>query len=161
MGSAGPLAGHKGQFTEGGIRVPFFLSWPGRLPAGQVHAHPVISLDILPTFCRAAGVPVPATNNVDGRDIVPELAGDRAPEPRILYWRQGQMLAAREGRFKLFKWPKPPEPVLYDLGASLAEDRNVANLHPEVYARLREEWANWSAELIEPATARFLAARGK
>lgn len=159
MGSAGPLTGHKGQLSEGGIRVPFCLSWPGRLPAGRVHAQPVITTDILPTFCRAAGAVVPNGNHVDGRDIVPELAGERTPDPRILYWRQGDGLAAREGSLKLFKWPKPPEPVLYDLSDGYDESRNVRHRHPEAYARLTDAWGTWSAQLAEPATARFLAAQ--
>src|SRR3954469_9645861 len=49
-----PLRGNKGQTLEGGIRVPFFASWPSRLPAGKTFDHPVIAIDIVPTACAVA-----------------------------------------------------------------------------------------------------------
>ena len=49
------LRGDKAQTLEGGIRVPFFVSWPGRLPAGKVYEQPVIALDILPTALARGG----------------------------------------------------------------------------------------------------------
>ena len=45
------------QLNQGGIRVPFILRWPGRVPAGKVYSKPVVSRDILPTFLAAAGCP--------------------------------------------------------------------------------------------------------
>src|SRR5262249_4127133 len=54
-----PLRGNKGQTLEGGIRVPFFVSWPGKLPAGKTYDRPVIALDVLPTACALAGVETP------------------------------------------------------------------------------------------------------
>ena len=49
-----PLRGDKGQTLEGGIRVPFFVSWTGQLPAGKVYDQPVSALDVLPTALAAA-----------------------------------------------------------------------------------------------------------
>src|SRR6185503_21239895 len=51
-----PLRGSKRTTLEGGIRVPFVVSWKGKLPAGKVYDQPVIQLDILPTALAAAGV---------------------------------------------------------------------------------------------------------
>jgi len=101
---------------------------------------------------------VPAANQVDGRDILPELAGERAPQERVLFWMPGQSLAARAGDYKLFQWPQPAEPVLFNLGETLVEERNVAGEHPAEYQRLRTAWETWRAALPEPATARILAA---
>ena len=53
--SNAPHAGFKRYHHEGGIRIPFILSWPNGLPAGQVYGEPVISLDLLATFTGAAG----------------------------------------------------------------------------------------------------------
>jgi arylsulfatase A-like enzyme len=65
-----PLRGDKTQTLEGGIRVPFFVVWPGKLPAGKVYEEPVIALDVLPTALTAAGAETPA--DCDGVDLLPQ-----------------------------------------------------------------------------------------
>src|SRR5262249_20033950 len=98
-----PLRGDKGQTLEGGIRVPFFVAWPGRLPAGKTHDQPGIALDVLPTACAAAGVKVP--DGLDGVNLLPHLAGEKAAAPHeALYWRFGPQKAVRKGRWKLVDW---------------------------------------------------------
>ena len=49
-----PLRGYKGQFYEGGIRVPFLAQWKGKLPAGMVYREPVMGFDFQPRRSRAA-----------------------------------------------------------------------------------------------------------
>lgn len=53
----GPLRGQKGEMFEGGIRVPFIVSWPGALPAGAIYDHPINSIDIARTAVELAGAP--------------------------------------------------------------------------------------------------------
>ena len=76
-GSAGPLNGHKGQFLDGGIREPFLLRWPGKLKPGSVYRQPVSTMDLYPTFCAAAGAPVPAGTRLDGVNLLPFLTGEK------------------------------------------------------------------------------------
>ncbi|MFM7209164.1 MAG: sulfatase-like hydrolase/transferase, partial [Verrucomicrobiota bacterium] len=52
-----PFSGDKGTSLEGGIRVPFIVSWPARLPKGTTFDHPVSTLDLLPTALAAAQTP--------------------------------------------------------------------------------------------------------
>jgi len=67
-----PLRGDKGQTYEGGIRVPFFVSWPGKLPAGKTFDHAVTALDVLPTSCAVAGAKAP--DGIEGVNLVPHLS---------------------------------------------------------------------------------------
>src|SRR6185369_5396947 len=60
-----PLRGSKRTTLEGGIRVPYFVKWPGHIPAGKVYDKPVIQLDILPTALTAADVKIPADAQVE------------------------------------------------------------------------------------------------
>ena len=53
-GSANPpLHGEKTTTWEGAIRVPFVLSWPGKIAAGETYHEPVIQLDLVPTILAA------------------------------------------------------------------------------------------------------------
>jgi len=72
--SNAPLRGSKRQTWEGGIRVPFIISWKGHLPAGRTDARPIIQLDVLPTALAAAGVELPQAK-LDGVNLLPYLTG--------------------------------------------------------------------------------------
>ncbi|MHC4750663.1 MAG: sulfatase-like hydrolase/transferase [Planctomycetota bacterium] len=122
----GPLRATKGTMYEGGIRVPFMIQWPGRLKAGQVYEHPVISLDILPTVAAAAGVDLLKDRKIDGVDLLPYLAGKKKQPPHeTLFWRRGQNYAARKGNFKLVKMDGESE--LYDLTTSARSARRFSS----------------------------------
>lgn len=69
----GKLRGRKGMLTEGGIRVPMCMRWPGRIAAGTKVDDPVISLDFLPTFLAVSGADVDPEWQLDGVDLVPRL----------------------------------------------------------------------------------------
>jgi arylsulfatase A-like enzyme len=88
-----PLRGDKGQTLEGGIWVPFFVSWPGKIPADRVYDQPVWALDILPTACTVGSAKV--DNDLDGVNLLPYLTGEDTKTPHeALFWR-----LARRGRF--------------------------------------------------------------
>ena len=63
----GDLLGQKTDAWEGGHRVPFLASWPGRIPAGAVRREFFHHVDLMATLCEAAGVSVPAGASPDGR----------------------------------------------------------------------------------------------
>ncbi len=100
-GSNEPLRGFKFSLFDGGIRVPAILSWPGRIPAKQVIGEPGASMDILPTFLTAAGIPVPQDRTIDGRDVMPMLRSKAKSPHDALFWSSGGQLAVRRGKWKL------------------------------------------------------------
>jgi arylsulfatase B len=61
-----PLRGEKGSVYEGGVRVPFMVRWPGRLPAGSTYEQPVSSTDIFATAAAVAGATPPQGRTLDG-----------------------------------------------------------------------------------------------
>ena len=149
-----PLRGNKGQTLEGGIRVPFFVAWPGRLPAGKTYGHPVIALDVVPTACALAGVKAPA--DVDGVDLKPHLLGTKEPPPHdALYWRFGPQKAVRKGSWTLVDWRDFEKKTssgwqLYDVGSDIGQQQDVAARHPDVVADLRRAWERWDAGNVAP-----------
>jgi arylsulfatase A-like enzyme len=149
-----PLRGDKGQTLEGGIRVPFFVSWPGRVAAGKTFDHPVIALDILPTACAAAGIsPGPS---VDGVNLLPHLTGETASAPHeSLYWRFGPQKAVRRGPWKLVDWRDFAAKTssgwqLYDLSRDIGEQRDLASTQPQLVAQLSQSWLQWDAKNMAP-----------
>lgn len=149
-----PLRGQKGDVFEGGIRVPFVVAWPERLPAGVTFTHPVISLDVLPTALAAAGsTRDPRLPPLDGVDLVPFFLGRTTTAPHArLFWRMdgGEAFAVREGRWKWMRTYRNA-PQLYDLEADIGEKNDISATHPEVTERLAAASAGWNRELIPPA----------
>lgn len=149
-----PLRGDKGQMLEGGIRVPFFVSWPGRLPAGATFGHPVSALDVLPTALAAAGRSRP--EELDGADLLPFLTGSGKQAPHAaLFWRFGPQRAVRRGNWKLVDWRDFEAKTnsgwqLFDLAGDIGETTDLAGRHPEIVAALSAEWSRWNASNREP-----------
>lgn len=170
--SNAPHAGFKRYHQEGGIRVPFIMSWPGQLPASTIYEKPVTSLDLFATFTAAAGQ---EQNTGDSVNLIPYLSGDRLDSPHeYLFWRSGPTMAIRDQRWKLIKYNKtnltmadlgsdgrlkPPKEgwastspqgqvtLLYDLQNDPGEQHNLAKKHPEVVQQLKTAYDRWAREL--------------
>ena len=142
-----PLNGEKGMLSEGGIRVPFVVSWQGTLPAGKTYDHPVISLDVAATATSLAGLP--ADRELDGVDLIPYLRGNRSDAPHeMLFWRWIAQAAVREGNWKYLRGGA--REYLFDLSTDKEEKHNLLAKHPDVAGRLRKSLSNWARELNPP-----------
>lgn len=140
-----PWIGEKGMLLEGGVRVPFVVTWPGKIPAGSVFNEPVSSLDFLPTSLAAAGVKL--ESKMDGIDLLPLLTGKaKTTADRDLYWRFWEQAAIRRGNWK-YLFLSDGRELLYDLGSSHHEKTNLIASHPEKAQELRMALEKWSQGL--------------
>jgi arylsulfatase A-like enzyme len=147
-GSAGPLRGHKAQFYEGGIREPFLLRWPSQLKAGAEYRQPVSTMDLYATFCAAAGAPVPDGTKLDGVNLLPHLSGEKSGAPHdILFWKNGDQGAVRQGDWKLVIVEWQPKLQLFNLADDIGENRDLASEKPDLVRKLHQSWLDWSAAL--------------
>jgi arylsulfatase A-like enzyme len=78
-GDNSPFRDQKGSVYEGGVHVPAFANWPGRLPAGTSVNQPLHMTDWHPTLLRLAGAKPAADVALDGRDLWSALTGDTRP----------------------------------------------------------------------------------
>jgi arylsulfatase A-like enzyme len=154
-----PLRGSKRTTLEGGVRVPFFVSWPGRVPAGKVYEEPVIQLDVFPTAMKAAGAEVPADAKLEGVDLLPYVNGENAETPHdALYWRFGQQMAIRKGDWKLVAYDpvvdgdrgKATLKKLYNLAEDIGEEHDLATSEPEKVKELQAAWDKWDQSNVPP-----------
>ncbi|QDV52390.1 arylsulfatase [Gimesia fumaroli] len=131
-----PLRGHKGTMYEGGLRVPFIASWPGKIKPGTTSDLQIGFWDILPTFAQVAGTKVPEGVDIDGISFLPTLLGKGTQEKqKYLYWEYTKdkirSRALRRGDWKVVQ-NRMNQPVeLYDLGKDIGETKNLAKQHPE------------------------------
>lgn len=161
-----PLRGGKSDLYEGGIRVPFIMNWPGRLPTNQVRDGMVSTLDILPTAIAAAGGTVPAAWRLDGVNLLPYAGGETADPPHTnLFWRietngaldddvKDGVRAIRADNWKLVKMSIRDSWELYDLANDLSETNNLASARPELVQQLITAYESWSAEMPSARWAR-------
>ena len=142
-----PLRGGKGELWEGGIRVPFIVSWPGRIPP-RTDATPVISLDATATALALAGISAPPTP-LDGVNLWPLLSGKSTAAPHsALYWRVGERHAIRQGDWKLLRQRGAWQ--LYDLAHDVGEQTDRAMAEPARTQALAALWETWNAAQVAP-----------
>jgi arylsulfatase A-like enzyme len=143
-----PWIGEKGMLTEGGIRVPFIMHWPGHLPVGKLYEQPVSALDIAATAVALAGLK--SDDQLDGVNLMPHLTGeDKQPPHDALYWRFWNQAAVRSGRWKYIQAGNATN-YLFDVTTDEHEKRNLITAHPEIARDLATKLAGWTKQLDPP-----------
>lgn len=165
-----PLSGNKYTLAEGGIRVPFLISWPDHLPEGKTSDELVTSLDVVPTVAGALGVDLPADRTYDGIDLMPHLRQERAELDRsTLYWtgfkpfetsppdhpegspqallheRTGDShgWAVRDDEYKLRFLGETREFKLYNVAEDPGEHHDLSDQMPQKVSQMRKDWEQW------------------
>ena len=137
---------------EGGLRVPFIVSWPGQLPQGQVCDEVVSSLDLFTTVATLARTQAP--NDTEGQNLLPLFSQPGArSRHELLFWRQGGRAALRSGPWKIVapqsratrrKWE------LYHIESDLGETRDLAAERPDQLDELVSQWQRLNQQMAPP-----------
>jgi arylsulfatase A-like enzyme len=143
-----PHLGEKGMLTEGGIRVPFIVSWKGTLPAGKVYDEPVSALDIAPTALAVAGLP--EEDILDGDNIIPILTGKKErSSDHALFWRFWKQSAVRQGDWKLIHLGDGKD-FLFNLKQPESPELDLSGKYPEKVEELKAILEKWTEEIRPP-----------
>lgn len=152
--SNAPLRLGKGYLYEGGIRVPWFIRWPGTIAPESTCADPVISTDLFPTILDLAGASLPADEPCDGVSLVPALKGHSLERtdlyfhyPNYAFHKENRLgCAIRSGKHKLIHFFADDSVELYDLEADLAEANDLSKLNPQLATELKGKLDAWRGE---------------
>jgi arylsulfatase A-like enzyme len=158
-GSSGDLRQRKGGGGyEGAYRVPFIAWQPGTIPAGRRSDAIAMGIDIFPTLCAMAGVPLPKGVTIDGKDLSAVLKRNApSPHDELLLFNDEDVVAIRTQRWSYvmadyfrnyyMALDSRGYPQLYDM-SDVSESYSVASLHPDIaramslrLKRAREEFA--------------------
>tara|TARA_B100002052_G_scaffold277927_1_gene283800 strand:+ start:332 stop:1741 length:1410 start_codon:yes stop_codon:yes gene_type:complete len=147
----GPLRGIKGDFFEGGIRVPFAMQWPKKIRAGIKYDKPIIALDIFATVASAAKAEKYIKNKIDGVNLLPYLNGDKNESPHeYLYWKNPDkdIDVVRDERYKYLRIKN--EEYVFDLKNDMSEESNIIDSSKPIYDRLKSKFKEWEKDMIDP-----------
>jgi arylsulfatase A-like enzyme len=138
-----PFKGRKGTLHEGGLRVPAFACWPGKVLA-QASETPVHVVDWAPTILALAGAK--ADRKLDGEDLWPLLSAGKPLERSMLLLNiDGPRAAIVMGRWKLIEGAGGGE-RLFDVKEDPGETRDLAARHPEIVKPLQAELERLEAD---------------
>jgi len=162
QGSGAPYRGFSYDTTEGAMRMPCVMRWPGRIPAGKTNDELCSTMDLLPTFARLAETPGPS-KRIDGRDIRSLLFGEPNAkshwnETGYAFYAREDLQAIRADQWKLYlpasdttrnqaKKSAPATAQLFDVRTDVHEDKEVSAQNPAVVARLLKLADNIRAEI--------------
>lgn len=138
-----PMLAEKGMAGEGGIRVPFLMSWPGAVPAGQVIDEPVSTLDVAATAAALTGFD---GSDLDGVNLMPLVTGKTEALDRSLYWMLGGQTAVRSGSWKLLQ-TADHGPYLFDMTEPEPERVNLLAQYPEKAEGLQKTLDAWKEDI--------------
>ncbi|GGD11595.1 sulfatase-like hydrolase/transferase [Aquisalinus flavus] len=158
VGTTAGLRGKKRDLYEGGIRVPFLVSWPGVVPQGAVDAQSVLNaVDLFPTFAGIAQAELPSGYQPDGQNVLPALRGAAFERQKPLFWQRlgpasedgapRQVWAAmRDGKWKYIR-QVDGSVLLFNVEQDPYEEINLANDYPDIAEAMSAEFAVWQSTL--------------
>jgi arylsulfatase A-like enzyme len=161
-----PLSGSKYTMHEGGIRVPFIVSWPKTLPQGKLYQHRVSALDIAPTCLEAAGINIGDSIKFDGNSLIGPIEKD-APSKMAetpLCFKFGNQWAIIDKGWKLVyaeDYNPKNRPItsqirlgansgkvaLYNLNEDIGERNNLLGIETEKAKELQQKFDSWLKEM--------------
>lgn len=161
-----PLSGSKYTMHEGGIRVPFMMSWPKELPKGTLYQHRATAFDIVPTCLEAAGITIPDSLQLDGNSLIDPIKEDipSANTKKPLFFQFGKQWAVIDQGWKLVyaeDYNPPNRPItsqirlgahsgqeaLYNLNKDVGERINLIDEEPAKAEELKTKFDAWMKKM--------------
>ncbi|MCD9017984.1 sulfatase-like hydrolase/transferase [Parachryseolinea silvisoli] len=147
----GGLTKSKGSLWEGGIRVPAFVRWPGKISRGTMTQQVAVTMDWTATILSAAGAKAHVDFPLDGIDLMPVMRASNKNIERTLYWRTFQRVRQKAVRMGDWKYLKDAEgEYLFNIVNDQQEKNNLREKHPDIFDKLKKKHADWEKTVLQP-----------
>lgn len=147
----GGLTNAKGSLWEGGIKVPAFVRWTGKIPPGSITHQVAVTMDWTATILAAGGSKGHIDYPIDGIDLMPMLLMTKKNVERPIYWRTFQRIkqnAVRVGDWKYLKDEKGE--YLFNLADDQGEKNDLKAREPAILVKLKNRYADWEKTVLKP-----------
>ena len=144
-GSNLPLRGGKHTVYEGGTRLPTVVHWPKAGVAARKWEGLCGAQDLFPTLMAMAGLKMPETRPLDGKNIWPALRDGAASPVESYYWAWHNEDVIRTADWRLHRFFDHTE--LYDIRADIGETTNRAADNADVVKQLTAKMNEWAESL--------------
>ncbi|WP_167619692.1 arylsulfatase [Maribellus sediminis] len=153
------MRGRKGSVYRGGVRVPFFMHYPGFAEPKHISAT-TAHIDILPTIAEMCNIPLPQDRTIDGKSLQPLIESSNTDWPErslFFYWTRRypelyNNMALQKGKYKLVGMTsfdaKTSDFELFNIEADPYEQINIMAENAELAAVLKSEMDSMYRELI-------------
>lgn len=147
----GKMKGKKGSVDEGGLRVPFYISWPGIIK-NAITAQLAQDIDFFPTILHLCNIKYISSLPVDGKDLSDVITEGKKPEDRYIFSRQANLPlrscngSVRNDRYRLIVTQN--DTSLFDMYADPSQTSDISGIEKETTSMLATVYNKWETELI-------------
>ncbi len=157
----GNMKGWKAKVDEGGVRVPFFIRWPGKIKTGTSIKELTAHIDVLPTLVELAGIQYEEINPLDGKSFAPLLFEEQSDWPnRYLFTHQSRWdsleqypSSVRDKSYRLVNYNDDWE--LYDMENDSSQLTNIAEQNTDIVAEMSQAYDDWFIEITKEFKGRM------
>jgi arylsulfatase len=154
------MRGRKGSVYRGGVRVPFYLSYPSKFRGDSDVSANAAHIDVLPTLAELCGTEVPSDRKIDGLSLVPLIEGKSVERERPLffYWSRKyperySNVAVQKESHKLVAHNDYDAPIeayeLFDIEKDPNEQNNMVLQNKHLADDLQSEMQKWFDTLVQ------------
>jgi arylsulfatase A len=148
----GDMKGKKGSVDEGGVRVPFYISWPEKIKPG-VTRQLAQDIDIMPTLLGLCSIGDRPKLPIDGKNLSIDILKNVKPQDRYIFSRQGFYPlsrcagSVRNDTYRLVVSLK--DTLLFDMKNDPAQKQDISAAQPEIRKELLLAYLKWEKEMVD------------
>ncbi len=145
-GSAGIFSGRKRSLLEGGIRVPAFVAWKGKIQSGTTTNIPAVTSDYFPSIMDIMGMHKKDYENpIDGISLKQMMEGKMKTRNSPIGFKSQSQRAWITERYKIYSNDSGQTFKLFDLIDNPTEKNDLSTQMPELFTKMKSDFLKWEA----------------